>query len=254
MKFIAVSLHPILVDQDAIKFAAVAVIDVLRATTTIAHALAAGARDVVVCGEVEEAKQRAKGWWQCGTVLGGEREGLKIDGFQLGNSPTEYTPATVAGRAVFFTTTNGTRAFLKCREARRVFAASLVNRQAVVEALADERLIHIVCAGTRGEVTREDALAAGAIVRGLIDQSHGECELDDEAAIVCDAWDRLLLSVADASAESLDATLLTALRNSHGGRNLIEIGMDADIVASAQLDKIKLVGELDAPSMSLRVR
>lgn len=254
MRQIAVDLHPDLTDVAALNGAAAVAIDVLRATTTIAHALAASAREVVVCGEVDEAVAQSKAWWQSATVLGGEREGVKIDGFDLGNSPSEYTRPTVAGRAVFFTTTNGTRALLKCRTAKRVLAGALVNRQAVVNALRDETKVRIVCAGTRGEITRDDALGAGAIVAGLVADRLDEYELDDEAAMVLDAWNGLLQPLAGSPTEVIHAAINTALRKSLGGRNLLAIGMDADIVAAAQLDTLDVLPELDPTTMSLRLR
>lgn len=254
MKQIAVDLHPDLIDPAALQGEAVAVVDVLRATTTIVHALAAGARTVVISGEVEETRENAKAWWECATILGGERNGLKIVGFDLGNSPGEYTRAAVAGRAVFFTTTNGTRAMLTCHRARRIIASALVNRGAVVAALASEPHVRIVCAGTRGEVTRDDALAAGAIVAGLVDPAPAEYALDDEAAMVRDMWNGIYQPLAAKSAEEVRAGLVDALRNSLGGRNLIELGLDRDIETAAELDKFNLAPELNPATMSLALR
>src|SRR5262245_18019417 len=87
-----------------------AVLDVLRATTTMAQALASGAREVIPCLTVEDAQAQAAKLPAGQVVLGGERGGLRIAGFQLGNSPAEYTPATVASKSVVMTTTNGTKA------------------------------------------------------------------------------------------------------------------------------------------------
>ena len=106
---------------------AVVVIDVLRATTVIAHALAAGARQVIPCLEVDEALRIAQTLPKGQAVLAGERDGLKIDRFDLGNSPAEFTPESVAGKTLVFTTTNGTRAMTYCRDARRVIIGAFVN-------------------------------------------------------------------------------------------------------------------------------
>src|SRR5262245_64673230 len=89
---------------------AVAVIDVLRATSTICQALASGAREVVPFVEIDEARAAAERAGRANVVLGGERKGLPIDGFDLGNSPAEYSASRVGGRAVYITTTTGTRA------------------------------------------------------------------------------------------------------------------------------------------------
>src|SRR5262245_3106176 len=108
----------------------VAVIDVLRATSTICQALASGAREVVPFVEIDEALAAAKTVGREKVVLGGERKGLRIDGFDLGNSPSEYTPSTIQGRPVYITTTNGTRALQHARFANQVFAASFLNLSA----------------------------------------------------------------------------------------------------------------------------
>jgi 2-phosphosulfolactate phosphatase len=101
------------------------VIDVLRATTVIVHALAAGCRAVVPSGEIEEARCRAAGI--TGKVLlAGERRGVPIPGFDLGNSPGEYTAKVCKGATVVLTTTNGTRALLRAAEADRVLVAAFV--------------------------------------------------------------------------------------------------------------------------------
>jgi 2-phosphosulfolactate phosphatase len=254
MRHIAVDLHPHLTDTSALADTAAVAIDVLRATTTIVHALSSAAREVVVFEEVAEAIAQSKAWWQSATVLGGERDGVKIEGFDLGNSPSEYNKPAVAGRAVFFTTTNGTRALHKCRTAKRIFAGALVNRQAVVNALRDETKVRIVCAGTRGEITRDDALGAGAIVAGLVDGRLGEYELDDEAAMVLDAWHGLVQPLADQEPAAIHAAIAEALRHSLGGRNLLALGLDVDIVAAAQLDTFNVLPELDPATMSLRLR
>ena len=134
-------------------------------------------------------------------VLGGERQGVRIEGFDLGNSPTEYSPASVGGRTVVFTTTNGTRAMLRCRQAREVLLAAFANRSAVLAALAREQFVHIVCAGTGGFITREDTLVAGSLVAGLI-SGAAEWELNDEAVIARDAWLAVGVEVAPAASGS----------------------------------------------------
>ena len=139
---------PALTTPEALAGATLVVIDVLRATTVIPHALAVGAKAVIPCLEVEDAVQAAARLPAGQAVLGGERGGLKIDGFDLGNSPDEYTPQTVAGKTLVFTTTNGTRAMMHCRQAQRVLLGSFVNASAIVDALAADRDVRLLCAGT----------------------------------------------------------------------------------------------------------
>ncbi len=223
------------------------VIDVLRATTTIVHALASGAAQVRVCQEVNEARRLAEE--QPGAVLAGERGGLPIAGFHLGNSPAEFTPATVGGKSVLFTTTNGTRAMARCQGARRVLLAAFVNFSAICRELSDalsspsSQGAAIVCAGTDGEVTREDTLLAGAIVDDLSGITTLTLALNDQAEIAADAWRSCR---ADLGGHD---PLGRALRASRGGRNLIEIGLENDIAIAAEIDKFDLVPELDLGTM-----
>src|SRR5687768_10758642 len=123
----------------------VVVIDVLRASTTITYALAAGAREVIPCLEIEEARAAAAKLPPGQAVLGGERHGLPIEGFDLGNSPRDYTPQRVGGKTVVFTTTNGTKAMMQCRQAAGVLIGSYVNFSALVQTLRASGLpIHLL--------------------------------------------------------------------------------------------------------------
>jgi 2-phosphosulfolactate phosphatase len=219
------------------------VIDLLRASTTICHALAAGAKEVVPCLEVDEAKRIAAALPPGEAVLGGEREGVRIDGFDLGNSPEEYRPETVGGRTVVFTTTNGTRAMNVCRGAGRVFIGSFVCLSALCDRLKSAGPINLLCAGTKGKITREDVLCAGAIADRLLSSGAvRDDELNDQARIAWEAWRQAT------GAYSLQPTaygLTPALRHSQGGRNLIRLGLERDIEAAAQIDRFAIVPELD---------
>jgi 2-phosphosulfolactate phosphatase len=124
---LAVHFLPTLVAADEMAGGDVVMIDVLRASTTITHALAAGAVAVIPCREVEEAKKTAAAFPPGTAILGGERGGLPIAGFELGNSPAEYTHAAVGDKTVVFTTTNGTLALMQCKAAAHVFIGSFVN-------------------------------------------------------------------------------------------------------------------------------
>jgi 2-phosphosulfolactate phosphatase len=239
-----VFLLPALVEPAALAERAVVVIDILRATTTIIHALAAGATEVVPCLEIEDARaaaRRASG----GVVLGGERGGLPITGFDLGNSPAEYTRERVAGKTVVFTTTNGTRAMLRAKLARRVLLGAFVNLSAVCRELLDARDVALVCAGTDGHVTREDTLFAGAVVDDLA-RSNQPRRLNDQAEIAADAWRTAVRMLTD-------RPLGMTLRDSRGGRNLVEIGQADDIDLAAQIDRFDIVPELDPASLVVRL-
>ena len=242
---INVHLLPALVEPHELAGKTVVVIDVLRATTTIIHALAAGAKEVVPLLEVEEAQELARKLAPS-AVLGGERGGKRIAGFDLGNSPLEYTPVIVGGKTLVFTTTNGTRAMLRCRQARRILIAGFVNFSAVCRELAEEDVIEIVCAGTDGQVTREDTLLAGAIVEDCRRSQNEGWICNDQAEIAADAWRTAVGTLSGRN------PLAAALRESRGGRNLIEIGQENDIDIAAQIDRFDIVPELDIAAWRIR--
>jgi 2-phosphosulfolactate phosphatase len=217
-----------------------AVIDVLRATTTIIHALAAGCVAVRPCAEVAEAQELAAQMRAGRVLLGGERSGSPLPGFDLGNSPREYTGKLCRGSTLVLTTTNGTRALLRAAEAERALVAAFVNYSAVCELLRqDRRAVHIVCAGTEGEVTLEDTLLAGALVDFLCQSS--EVRLNDGARL---AWD---------SFENHGRVLLGALEVCQGGAALRRLGYDGDIRAAAQVDRFALVPELRRDPLRIEV-
>jgi 2-phosphosulfolactate phosphatase len=235
-----VHLLPELVPQGRLTGGVAVVIDVLRAATTIIHALAAGCTVVRPCLEVEEARELA-GQMRVGRVLlGGERDGVAPAGFDLGNSPREYTPQLCRGCTLVLTTSNGTRALVRAAEAERALVAAFINYSAVCEQLRqDPRPIHIICAGTDGEVTLEDTLLAGAMVEFLCDVV--EVRLNDSARL---AWDCF---------ETHGRVLLGALELSRGGVNLRRLGYDEDIRAAAQVDQFALVPELRRDPLRVEV-
>jgi 2-phosphosulfolactate phosphatase len=145
--------------------ATVLVVDVLRASTTIIAALAAGCAGVTPVADSGEARRRAGAH---GALLAGERRGEPIAGFDLGNSPLEFTRERVGGRVVVLTTSNGTRALLAVREASAIGIAALVNLTAAAEwAAAEGRDVVVVCAGERGRRSLEDHVCAGLLVEGV---------------------------------------------------------------------------------------
>jgi 2-phosphosulfolactate phosphatase len=216
------------------------VIDVLRAGTTIIYALAAGCASIRPCAEVEEARQLAGNMPAGKVLLGGERGGVPLAGFDLGNSPREFTATVCGGITLVLTTTNGTRALVRAAEAERVLIAGFVNYSAVCEQLRhDPRPIHIVCAGTDGEATLEDTLLAGALVEYLCEEM--DVCLNDSARL---AWDCF---------ENHGRVLQGALEISRGGANLHQLGYDDDIRAAAEVDKFAIVPELRRDPLRIEV-
>jgi 2-phosphosulfolactate phosphatase len=216
------------------------VIDVLRSTTTMIHALAAGCTAVRPCLEVDEARRLA-GQMRAGRVLlAGERGGLPLPGFDLGNSPGEYTAKVCRGTTLVLTTTNGTRACYRAAEADRALIAGFVNYSAVCEQLRqDSRPLHLICSGTDGEISLEDTLLAGALVDFLCEVS--EVRINDSARL---AWDCF---------ENHGQVLLGALQIGKGGTHLQGLGLAADIEAAAQVDQFNLVPELRRDPLRVEV-
>lgn len=140
-------------------------IDVLRATTTLTVALGHGAARVVAVATPEQAFARRAAIPHA--LLCGEREGRRIEGFDLGNSPFEYPVTAVEGRTLVFASTNGSLALLASRAARRRLLAAFVNLHAVVERLHGERRVVIVCSGKLGRFALEDAACAGLLLDRL---------------------------------------------------------------------------------------
>jgi 2-phosphosulfolactate phosphatase len=240
------NLHALPAEVDKAKLAGstVAVIDLLRASTTICRALASGATAVVPCLEVADALAAAENEGRSNVVLGGERGGRRIDGFDLGNSPAEYTPEAVGGRRVFLTTTNGTRALDHARQARRVLVGALVNLSALVESLRTEPRVDILCAGTDGHASREDLLVGGAIASHLAEEPARGWKRNDWAERYRQQWEAV---VAEAGRQnrSIGEQLAIELRDTPGGRNLLGIGMVRDLETCAAIDSLAIVPELN---------
>jgi 2-phosphosulfolactate phosphatase len=165
-------------------------------------------------------------------LLGGERGGVKIEGFDLDNSPASYSRDRVAGKTIVFTTTNGTAALLRTQGAVRVLIGSLVNRRAVVQVLcADRRAVHLICAGTDGRTTAEDLMGASAIVAELSQLADVHLDLSESTA---KHW-RELLGGGD--------SVIEMLRRSAGGQNLVALGLEQDIARAAEVDSVEVVPE-----------
>jgi 2-phosphosulfolactate phosphatase len=246
------------VAAEALAGSTVIIIDLLRASSTICQALAAGAVCVSPFLEIDDARAAAANYPRDEIVLGGERQGTIIEGFDLGNSPLEYTPEAVSGKRVLFTTTNGTRAMHHAEAARRTLIGCALNRQAVADRVADDKRIDILCAGTDGVITGEDILAAGAIVYSLVESDRPATmstvlhhNINDGAHTALSRWHDLL-EVAQAASRTPSEQLALAMRDSPGGSNLLDIGHDADLPACAQLDSLTIVPVLHRTTGEIR--
>jgi 2-phosphosulfolactate phosphatase len=236
---VLVHLSPELVAPERLAGGVAVVIDVLRATTTMVHALAAGCLCVRPCATVDEARALADSMPAGKALLAGERDGRPLPGFDLGNSPGAFTCARCRGLSIVLTTTNGTRALLHAVRAERVLIAAFANFSAVCEQLRNEkRPIHIVCAGDAGTVALEDALLAGAIVDNLAGDGVA---LNDGARL---AWDGF---------EHHGQVLEGALEVSAGGVRLRALGYDEDVRTAARIDTFAVVPELRREPLRVEV-
>lgn len=207
------------------------VVDVLRATSTIVEALANGARSVFPVASIEAAVRLAQNMGRDEVLLCGERRGLPIDGFDLGNSPREYTPDRVAGRSLIMTTTNGTPALLATTTAQETLVASFLNLSAVVARLAESGApATVVCAGRERRFSLDDAVCAGAIVRALCGERFAAGEGLPETA-----------HAAMVLAESRFDDLKSLFAGTAAGRQLVEAGLGEDLEFCAQVDRHDIV-------------
>ncbi len=207
------------------------VVDVLRSCSTIATALRNGATKVIPVGTVEEAMRLAQTMDAKQRLLCGERDGVKVNGFDLGNSPREYEKGRVEGKTILFASTNASPVMSGLLVGREQRLLSYVNVSAVAEAVRlDGADLTIVCAGRNGRLSLEDTACAGALVRRLTEGGTGGRPVLNDAAELAAAYDR----AHGGSPEAI-------LRRSDHGRYLIELGFEDDLPICAAVDSIPVV-------------
>jgi 2-phosphosulfolactate phosphatase len=220
------------------------VIDVLRASTTIAVALNNGAREIIPVASVESAVKISGSLFGEVTLRGGERNGKMIEGFNLGNSPLEYTEAAVKGKSIIYCTTNGSVAMAKSRYAKMLVIASFVNMSTVVDFMkAENKDFLIVCAGrlnNLGHFSLEDSVCAGLIIQKLTKIEGLELELTDAA------------QAALALQKAFGKSILKLLKSTEHGKLLIEIGLGDDLKVCAELDSVPVLPMLTGTVIKLR--
>ncbi|EHQ91518.1 2-phosphosulfolactate phosphatase [Desulfosporosinus youngiae] len=208
----------------------VIVIDVLRATSTIVTALANGCQAIIPVLTPQEALERRL--TLPGSLLGGERDSLIIEGFDLSNSPFDYVPEKVGGRRVILTTTNGTRAIRDSIAAPMIWMASFINMQSIVSAVLSEfetnkklQGIVVYCAGTEERFDLADTLCAGM----FIDALGPNVVLND------------LGTAARMLYHSSEDQLVDIIRDSDHGKKLISLGLEKDLVYCATPNILPIV-------------
>jgi 2-phosphosulfolactate phosphatase len=230
---INVCLTPGHVDELQLRDKNVVVIDVLRAATTITVALANGAKEVIPVDSVETAVKLSASLFGDVVLLGGERGGKMIEGFHLGNSPSEYIESVVKGKSIVFTTTNGAPAISKGRYAKHMAIGSFVNVRRVADFIKsiNEDFI-IVCAGNQSAVggfSLEDTVCAGMIVDRLRRTSPDSAELSDSASAALTLY------------RSQARNIMKMLQESEHGLELARIGFKEDLKTCASIDSIPVL-------------
>lgn len=205
-------------------------IDVLRASTTICQSLKSGARAVIPVEKPGEAAELRAQIGLDGTVLGGERKGFKIDDFDLGNSPSEYTKDKVNEKIVILTTSNGTRGYLRAGLSDLAITCGLVNISRVARKVTEVgKDLIILCAGEEGDFSIEDTLCGGMLIHRLLTEEKVHPELNDAAALA------LLLY------KSNSLSLKRTIAEGEHGRYLAKIGFAADVDMATEPDSIPVL-------------
>jgi 2-phosphosulfolactate phosphatase len=210
----------------------VVIVDVLRASTTVATALGNGAKTVIPLLGADEVITRSKEFARSAVTLAGEQNMLPIAGFDLGNSPLEFTPKAIEGKTILITTTNGTRALLGVQGARDIVIASYVNFTAVLAmmkvAAGSNTDIAIICAGEEGSFTLEDAACAGRYVRAIPKRA--------ESIVLNDAASASVLIE-----RKYGDNIAKVFKESSHGQALESAGFGDDLAAAAEVDSYSVV-------------
>jgi len=208
----------------------VVIIDVLRASSTLVTALANGCRGFIPILSPEQAKEEAQQFEKESVLLGGEREGKKIEGFDLGNSPREYNGEVVKDKTIIFSTTNGVKTLEMVKNAHRIIIGSFLNLHSVCNYCTNyQGDILIICAGKEGKYSLEDAACAGGIIHSLRDvfpSSYQEADANLTAQLLYEKFNNNTLEI---------------LRKSQHGRYLESIGLGEDLKFCSQVDFFHIV-------------
>jgi 2-phosphosulfolactate phosphatase len=205
------------------------VIDVLRASSTIITALTNGAKEVVPVGTVEFAVKVSGGIFGGQTLLGGERNTKKIEGFALGNSPSEYTTEIVSGKSIVFYSTNGSRAIVKAKYSTNLFICSFNNLKALAKHIKklNEDVV-VLCAGNNNFFSLEDSVCAGMLTSELI-AGNKTFELTDASTSALTLF------------KSFGKNLFKLLSETDHGQLLINNGFEDDLKACSELDSTDVI-------------
>ncbi|MEL7503727.1 MAG: 2-phosphosulfolactate phosphatase family protein [Cyanobacteria bacterium J06554_6] len=220
-------------------------IDVLRATTTMAAAFAAGAAAIEVFSDIDTLLSASDQWPADQRLRAGERGGQRLDGFDLGNSPLDHSPERTAGRRLFMSTTNGTRCLQRIQHAPSVMTAALTTRRATVQVLLKQQpeTVWLVGSGWEGTYSLEDTVCAGAIADSILTAtSRSLTDLAGNDALVA------AVSLYQQWQHKLPELMCIA---SHGQR-LLRLNNTADLDYCAQLDVMEIVPIQQSPGVLVK--
>lgn len=207
------------------------VVDVLRASSTIATAWLGGAERIIPLSGVEEAKALHTTFPRGHALLCGERDGLRIDGFDLGNSPAEFGESAVRGKALIFVSSNGTRLMARSDGAREKAVVAFVNLTPAAEYLcAADAEIAILCAGKLGRLSLEDFVCGGAIVDEALARLGEGVEVNDAAFAARRLW-----------TGAYRGRIPQLFQDASHGRYLASIGFEGDLDLCARRDSVPVV-------------
>lgn len=226
-----IKLHftPAGLNEDQITGRTAVIIDILRATTTAAVALFNGAREIIPTATLGDATSLKQKLDHSSVLLGGEREGQKVEGFDLGNSPFEYSSKVVENKSIILASTNGSAALICGSEAENCLSCAFINVTAVLNQILDlKQDTVIICAGNKGGFSLEDALCGGMLVHKLLESDNNTVIENDAAAVALKLYNQNKDNIREAISES------------DHGKFLNSLGFEQDISFCAKVDHLSI--------------
>ena len=218
-------------ERNSLQNASVVVIDVLRASSTIVAAIESGAERIIPIADVETASRLVRPAERDKKLLAGERRCLPVPGFDLSNSPGEFTPGRVRGKTLVLTTTNGTRAIAAVAKAGRIIICALTNLHAVAASVCAESELVVLCCGSEGSIAAEDLFCGGLLLNRLEPAAHAE-SISDAARI------------ARVMAEKFGGDAEAFVRSTDHGRTLVSLGFERDVAFCSRIGVSSSVPEV----------
>ena len=216
--------------EDIINKKTVVVIDMLRATSVITTAVMNGCREVIPTLTVDEAFKIRDEIGRENCILGGERKAVKIEGFDLSNSPLEYSEDKVKGKTIILSTTNGTRTLTSCLSAKKIYAACVLNAAAIAKRLVEENEdVVIVNSGTNGQFSMDDYICTGFILKEMMSLSS-KMYLSDIAKAAVKAYENA-------------PDILSYIKDARHYKVMLNLNLEKDIKYCVQKNLTKVVPE-----------